>query len=679
MIKLIGKKRFLSLLLSMLLLLTLIPATAITAFAEETEGVLDGVFEGFEFSWSAPNGDAVFEDGAVTITAVPNENSCVQVTTTTLTIKNLSDTDKYLSFNYDVSEPEGSSETMSGALYLNGNSDESYKGKGELTVKIDANGSAKVSLTSGSAESFSAKLSDFALAGDVYTLTGDTDFLDGWKPEIDKNVMTKDEDGNYSITIYDVPAKENENYTCKVVRFIGGSSTDIEWIGIDGTYLNRDFAVTDICDVTITFNPTTKEIIATGDYVTAPYYKIDYITAVGSGKNGFLNDLSWDPNADENKMTEVSEGIYEISYENVKPDEEYQVKFAVNGNWSMNWGAYNDAEFNSGKETPAKYNGGNILFTPVTDEEFVTVTVRLDITKWDSTKKTGATYTITAGDSKPEPTEAETEAPTEPEPTEPQTVEPQPTEPEPTEPQTTEPKPTEAAPTDPEPTEAPTVAPAQPEVEREMFYFLPDKGQVSDGNVVKLVLTDKNGTEKTYTMKATPFSYDGVAVYCASIPEDINPETVKISVFNGVNITSEVTLTAEQYNAVKGKVVTSNGTAYSEKQAESKPVVKTKKANPLTVTAKTKTVKAKKLKAKKQKVKALTFKNAQGAVTVTLVKKGTTKKILKKLKVSKKGVITFKKGKYAKKTYKIKLKITAKGNTNYNPKTLTKIVKIRVK
>ncbi len=104
-----------------------------------------------------------------------------------------------------------------------------------------------------------------------------------------------------------------------------------------------------------------------------------------------------------------------------------------------------------------------------------------------------------------------------------------------------------------------------------------------------------------------------------------------------------------------------------------------KSANTIKVTAKTKTIKAKKLKKKKQTVKAITVKNAQGKVTYKIVKKGTTFKIYKKVKINKKGVITFKKGKYAKKTYKIKVKITAAGTDKYNKKAVTKTIKVKVK
>jgi hypothetical protein len=104
-----------------------------------------------------------------------------------------------------------------------------------------------------------------------------------------------------------------------------------------------------------------------------------------------------------------------------------------------------------------------------------------------------------------------------------------------------------------------------------------------------------------------------------------------------------------------------------------------KKDNPIKVTAKTKTVKLKKLKKKTQTIKPLTISKAQGTVTVTLVKSGTTKKIRAKVTVSKKGVITLKKSKYTKGTYKVKVKIVAKGNSKYKSKKINKTVTIKIK
>lgn len=81
-----------------------------------------------------------------------------------------------------------------------------------------------------------------------------------------------------------------------------------------------------------------------------------------------------------------------------------------------------------------------------------------------------------------------------------------------------------------------------------------------------------------------------------------------------------------------------------------------------------------------QTVKAITVKDNKGKVTYKLVKSGITKKIRKLVKINSKGVITIKKWKKAKKgTYKIKVKITAAGNSAYNAKTITKTVKVKVK
>lgn len=104
-----------------------------------------------------------------------------------------------------------------------------------------------------------------------------------------------------------------------------------------------------------------------------------------------------------------------------------------------------------------------------------------------------------------------------------------------------------------------------------------------------------------------------------------------------------------------------------------------KTANPIKVSAKLKTLKANKLKKKKQFAKPLVIKNAKGKVFVTKLKKGTTSDIYKRITVKKNGLITIKKGKYLRKTYKINLKITANGNAYYDAKTVTKTVRIRIK
>ncbi len=102
-----------------------------------------------------------------------------------------------------------------------------------------------------------------------------------------------------------------------------------------------------------------------------------------------------------------------------------------------------------------------------------------------------------------------------------------------------------------------------------------------------------------------------------------------------------------------------------------------KAAQTMTVKAETKSVKAASVKKKKVTVtKAITVKKNKGTVTYARVKSGSSKY----LTISKKGVITVKKGTYKKNTVlKIKVKVTAKGTTYYNKGSQTVTVKIKVK
>ena len=130
-------------------------------------------------------------------------------------------------------------------------------------------------------------------------------------------------------------------------------------------------------------------------------------------------------------------------------------------------------------------------------------------------------------------------------------------------------------------------------------------------------------------------------------------------------------------NTVAYDFAYSNGIKFQSLGNAPEPAIK--KANTVKVTVKTKTVKLKKLNKKAQKVKAITVKKAQGKVSYKLIKSGVSKKIRKLVSINKKGVITIKKWKKAKiGTYKIKVRITAKGNSKYKPRTLIKTAKITI-
>ena len=177
------------------------------------------------------------------------------------------------------------------------------------------------------------------------------------------------------------------------------------------------------------------------------------------------------------------------------------------------------------------------------------------------------------------------------------------------------------------------------------------------------------------------YAFEDTALKSVTIPANVTTIEDYSFGYNDYNDNGDdVKLDNFTINGYAGTAAEKYASANGFKFVKLTPPKKVKQANTLKVSAKTKAVKAKKLKKKKQTVKPLTIKNAKGAVTVTKVKKGSAAKLFKKITVNKKtGAITIKKGKYAKKTYKIKLKITAKGNSSYNSKTLTKVVKIKVK
>lgn len=102
-----------------------------------------------------------------------------------------------------------------------------------------------------------------------------------------------------------------------------------------------------------------------------------------------------------------------------------------------------------------------------------------------------------------------------------------------------------------------------------------------------------------------------------------------------------------------------------------------KAKQPMTVKAASKAARAKTLKKKAVTLaRIITVKKKQGALSY---KNASSSKKLKKFKVNaKKGTITIPKG-TKKGTYKVKVKVTAKGNANYKPGSKTVTVKITVK
>ena len=227
-----------------------------------------------------------------------------------------------------------------------------------------------------------------AMAEDIYIVAGSEELCGTvWDGTDLNNKMTDNGDGTYSKTFTNVAVKNG--YQFKVVK------NSEEWYG-DEADNNITFNVTTACDVTITFNATTFKSTVTGTGVQAYIFNVEKVVAVGNGVGAWLNGANWAVDADANKMTQVADKVYEISFDNVPVGEEdYMVKFATNGTWTDNFGGIFEA---SGKESDAMYNSGNITFNL---EKAGTVTLRLDLSKFDYATRTGAKFVVTLPGSEP--------------------------------------------------------------------------------------------------------------------------------------------------------------------------------------------------------------------------------------------------------------------------------------
>ncbi len=210
-------------------------------------------------------------------------------------------------------------------------------------------------------------------------------FGTGWDAANEDNLMTKQADGTYTRE-YTV---EKAYDAVQLKAVVNGA----EWIG-DLTGNNVTFNLKDAGTFTVIYHPAVGEdpayVEVTGDiveFITEFTYNTVY--AVGNGEGYWLNGADWDPAYAANEMTEIADDVWEITYENVPDGFERQIKFAIDGAWTHNFGGAFEA---SGVETVADYNGNNITFDT---DDICTVKAQLDLTEFDFTTKTGAKFTIT--------------------------------------------------------------------------------------------------------------------------------------------------------------------------------------------------------------------------------------------------------------------------------------------
>ena len=221
-----------------------------------------------------------------------------------------------------------------------------------------------------------------APAGDVYIVAGAPAAIFGveWDGTAAANAMTLTE-AVYAKT-YTVDKAYSE-VQLKVVK--NGTS----WYGTeDGA--NVAFALSGAGIFTVTYNPADNGVSVSGDIVgEKTEFTYDEVYAAGNGDGAWLNGVVWDPGAAANKLTEVADDVWEISFDGVPAGNSRQFKFTLDGTWFTSFGG---TFRQSGTVTNAVNNGSNITFNVA---KASTVKLQLDLRNYDPDTKQGATFTVT--------------------------------------------------------------------------------------------------------------------------------------------------------------------------------------------------------------------------------------------------------------------------------------------
>ena len=171
---------------------------------------------------------------------------------------------------------------------------------------------------------------------DLYTVAGTGDLCGTeWDPANLNNKLSLQENGLYEKTFFSVPAG---THYFKVTDGTWSNS----W-GKDGGSDNFEFATETESNVTISFNPETKEITVT-TVTVEPRYVAGSFDLCGA---------DWNPGYAEAKMFLDTDGLYKKTFQNV-PAGSYECKITA-GDWGTNWGV-------------GGLNGANYTFT--TDDAY---------------------------------------------------------------------------------------------------------------------------------------------------------------------------------------------------------------------------------------------------------------------------------------------------------------------
>lgn len=215
------------------------------------------------------------------------------------------------------------------------------------------------------------------VAGSAAEIFGTT-----WDASAAANKMTWDEGLSKFTKTYTVD-KAYKSVSLKVVY-------DNQWYGVEGGEDNVKFSLSGAGTFTVLFDKTTHHVTLEGAIVGEEQFDFEYAAVAANGEGNWAHGEDWNAATTTNRMTEVAENIWEISFDNV-PAKECQLKFCFDGTWDHEFGGVFSA---FGTESSAVYGNtsSSINFTSVAGS---IITVRLDLNAFNFATKEGAKFTVT--------------------------------------------------------------------------------------------------------------------------------------------------------------------------------------------------------------------------------------------------------------------------------------------
>lgn len=229
----------------------------------------------------------------------------------------------------------------------------------------------------------------------VCAYSENSDALGGRYPSVypDKGEMTLGDDGIYSVTFKDVAPEEN------IIINIHDEMLN----GLLGFYGYNPCAidVVENCDVTIYFKRE-QELKDSKIWVEGDGVVIRTKPVIGDLFVRSNNWLGYYCN-DSNRLTEITDDLYQLNVENVAGDTQYKFSFVNNRKYTCEiWGGtFNYDPVQLGEEYETKmypYQYGNSIMCFEAPYKNSNITITFDLTEFDYVTKQGAKFKIDATD-----------------------------------------------------------------------------------------------------------------------------------------------------------------------------------------------------------------------------------------------------------------------------------------